>query len=117
MSAIAATRTWLRRMIAAVPTAWHYDPVFRWAAIGAGVAFVLFAVRVVEPLALHRPLFAPRSSAPVMLGPTYDDSVTGAPPVSPASPTIAPGRPLDGATITPAPDQDRFGTAPITSHK
>jgi hypothetical protein len=107
-------------MTAAVPSAWHHDPVFRWAAIGAGVAFVLFAIRVVQPLAPRQPLFAPRSSVPVTLGPTYGDSMPGAPPVSamsPTPPTIAPGHSLNGVTITPAPDQDRFGTVPMTTHK
>ena len=116
MTAVAATRTWLRRMAAAAPSAWHYDPVFRWSAIGAGVALALFVLRLAAPPARHGPPSVPGSSVPANLGPTYGASATGSSPAFPALPKIAPGRSLDGVTITPAPEPDRFGTVPPASH-
>ena len=48
MSMIATSRAWLRRMAAAAPSAWHYDRVFRWSAIGAGVALAAFVLRLAD---------------------------------------------------------------------
>jgi hypothetical protein len=120
MSTVAATRTWLRRMVAAAPAAWYHDRVFRWAAIGAGIALVLFVLRLAESPTPHTQVSAPGSSAPAIPAPTYGASAAGsslAPPVSTALPKIAPGRSLDGVTITPSPEHDRFGTLPLATHK
>lgn len=117
MMAVVATRTWLRRLAGSVPSAWHYDPVFRWATIGAGVALALFALRLAAPPARPGPPSVPGSSVPANLGPTYGAAATGSLPVSPVLPKITPGRPLDGVTITPAPNHDRFGTVPMTSQR
>ncbi len=116
MTAVAATRTWLRRLAGSVPSAWHYDPAFRWAAIGAGVALALFALRLAAPPARLGPPSVPGSSVPANLGTTYGASATGSLPAFPALPKIPPGRSLDGVTITPTPDSDRFGTVPPASH-
>jgi hypothetical protein len=119
MTAVTVTRAWLRRLAEAAPSAWNYDPVFRWAAIGAGVALVLFVLRLAAPPALPGPLSAPGPSVPVNLGPTYGTAATGSPPLpsSPAVlPKIAPDRSLQGVTITPAPE-DRFGTAPAAKRQ
>jgi hypothetical protein len=116
MSAVAASRTWLRRLAGSVPSAWYYDPVFRWAAIGAGVALALLVLRLTAPPALHGPPSVPGSSMPADLGTTYGAAATGSLPASPALPKIAPGRSLDGVTIIPAPASDRFGTVPPASH-
>jgi hypothetical protein len=117
MSTVAATSTWLRRMAAAAPAAWHYDRVFRWSAIGAGIALVLFVLRLAESPTPHTQVSAPGSSAPAFPGPSHGASTAGSPPVSTALPKIAPGRSLDGVTITPAPEHDRFGTLPLPAHK
>jgi hypothetical protein len=119
MTAVTVTRSWLRRMAEAVPSAWHHDPVFRWAAIGAGGALALFVLRLAAPPALHGPLSAPGSSVPANLGPTYGTAAAGSPPLPslPAVlPKIAPDRSLQGVTITPAPE-DRFGTAPAANRQ
>jgi len=39
--------------LAVVPFAWHYDPVFLRAAIGAGIALGMFLVRLTDPLSQH----------------------------------------------------------------
>ena len=114
------TRSRLRRMAAAAPAAWYYDSIFHWSTIGAGIALVLFVLRLAESPAPHTQVSAPASSAPAIPGPTYGASTVGsplAPPVSTALPKIAPGRSLDGVTITPAPEHDRFGTLPLPTRK
>ena len=114
MSTVANTRAWFRRLLAAAPFAWHYDPVFRWTAIGAGIALALFLGRLTDPPSRHTRAPAPAASGPLELGPTYGAFATGAPPVE--VPKIAPGRSLDGVTVTPAPE-DQFGTVPSSKHK
>jgi hypothetical protein len=119
MTTLATTRTWLRRMAAAAPAAWHYDRVFRWSAIGAGVALLLFVLRLAETPSQHTQVSVPGLSAPAIPGPSYGATSAGsrlAPPVSPALPKIAPGRSLDGVTIIPAP-KDGFGTLPSADHR
>ena len=119
MRAAATLRAWLHRLTASVPTAWHYDRLFRWMVIGAGASLTVFVLRPHNP-ATSRPIAsAPLSSVPASLRPTYDASAVGTPlalPLPPALPNIAPGRSLDGVTITPAP-ADGFGTAPPATHK
>jgi hypothetical protein len=124
MSAVAAARAWLRRMAAAAPSAWHYDPVFRWSAIGAGVALALFVLRLADSPAPNGVSPVPGTSVPTSLGPSYGAAAGSslAPPGSittprPAAPKIAPGRSLDGVTITPGPERDPFGTVPSATHR
>ena len=119
MSAGATLRAWLYRLTASVPTAWHYDRLFRWMVIGAGVSLGVFVFRPPNP-ATPRPMSsAPISSVSGSLGPTYGATAVGtplAPLLPPALPNIAPGRSLDGATITPAP-ADGFGTLPSAGRR
>jgi hypothetical protein len=119
MSAVATLRAWLYRLTASVPSAWHYDRLFRWMVIGAGVSLGVFVFRPHNP-ATSRPMSsATISSVPASLGSTYGAPAAGtplAPPLHPALPNIAPGRSLDGVTITPAP-VDSFGTAPPATRK
>ncbi len=113
MNVVATSRAWLRRMTAAAPSAWHYDRVFRWSAIGAGVALAAFVLQLIDATTTHAPLAVPGSSVPANLGPTY--GVTGSPPSPPKStalPKIEPGRSLDGVVIAPAPERERLGTVP-----
>jgi hypothetical protein len=101
-----------------VPTAWHYDRLFRWMVIGAGVSLMAFVLRRHNP-ATSRPTASALSSVPASLGPTHDTSAARiplAPPLPPALPNIAPGRSLDSVTITPAP-ADGFGTVPSAGHR
>jgi hypothetical protein len=95
----------LLRLAEAAPVAWRQDPLFRGAAIGAGVTLALVLFRVVGP---HNPaLDAPGRTIRAMPGASMR---TSAPPTD--MPKIAPGHPLDAATaiVTPVPDSDRFGT-------
>ena len=118
MSAVATVRSWLSRLTASVPTAWHYDRLFRWMVIGAGISLTVFVLRPHNPATSRPTASAPLSSVPASLGPTHDASVARTPlaPLPPALPNIAPGRSLDGVTITPAP-ADGFGTAPSAARR
>ena len=89
MTAVTVTRTWLRRMAEAAPSAWHHDPVFRWATIGAGIALALFVLRLVALPARLGPLSAPGSSVPASLGPAYGTAAAGSPPL-PSLPAVLP---------------------------
>jgi hypothetical protein len=60
MSAVATVRSWLSRLTASVPTAWHYDRLFRWMVIGAGISLMVFVLRP-HDLATSRPI----ASAPL----------------------------------------------------
>jgi hypothetical protein len=63
MRAAATIRSWLYRLTAAVPAAWHYDRLFRWTVIGAGVSLMAFVLRPHGP-APSRPIAsAPLASA------------------------------------------------------
>jgi hypothetical protein len=81
-------------MTAAAPFAWHYDRVFRWSAVGAGVAFAIFVLRFIDTPALRAQSSVPGSPVPANLGPTY--GVQGAP---------------------PAPERERFGTVLPANHQ
>jgi hypothetical protein len=119
MSMVGMSRAWLRRMAAAAPSAWHYDPVFRWSAIGAGVALALFVLRLADSPAPRGSSPVPGTSVPTSLGPSYGAAARSSPvpPVSTAVPKIDPGRSLDGLVIAPAPERERFGTVPPAIHQ
>jgi hypothetical protein len=112
MSSAITLRSWLYRLAASVPSAWQYDRLFRWMVIGAGISLTAFVLRPKDPATPRPTASAPTSSVPANLRPTYGASAAGtplAPSVPPALPKIAPGRSLDGVTVTPAPT-DGFGT-------
>jgi hypothetical protein len=119
MIPLAAIRAWLRRMAAAAPSAWHFDPLFRWAAIGAGIALALLALRLAEPSAPPGTSSVPAASVPENPGPSYGAAAGASltPSASTAAPKIAPGRSLDAVTITPGPERDPFGTIPSPTHR
>lgn len=111
MTARVAVQDWLHRLADAAPAAWRRDPMFRGAAIGAGVTLALFLLRVAGPHApeLDQPAgrFDPATQrASVGLPREGDPSQRSLPDV----PKIAPGHPLSDVTIAPAPNGDRFGT-------
>jgi hypothetical protein len=114
MSMVATSRAWLRRMAAAAPSAWHYDPIFRWAAIGAGVALALFVLRLADAPASPgtRVPSVPSASIPAELGPSYGATARSPLAPQPGPPKIVPGRSLDGVAIMPARERDPFGTVP-----
>jgi hypothetical protein len=118
MSAVATVRSWLSRLTASVPTAWHYDRLFRWMVIGAGISLMVFVLRPHNPATSRPTASGPPSPVPASLGPTHDAPAAGTPlaPPPPALPNIAPGRSLDSVTITPAP-ADGFGTAPSAGRR
>jgi hypothetical protein len=101
----------LQRLVEAAPIAWRYDPLFRGASIGAGVTLALILLRVAGP---HNPaLDAPATTMRYVPGVGMQRSAAqGVPPTAPPTdlPKIAPGHPLNDATVIPVPDSDRFGT-------
>ena len=92
MSVIAIVRSWLSRLTASVPTAWHYDRPFRWMVIGAGISLVVFVLRPHNPATSRTTASAPLSSVSASRAPTHDASAAGTPlaPPSPALPNIPP---------------------------
>ena len=107
-----------------VPGLLRHDPLFRYAAIAAGLALFFLIVRVAQEFA------GPGAISPSGLGrveqnPTdsEDTRATGITPPVPGSatvppkpedaipPVIAPGRSLEGMEVAPAP-RDNFGTLP-----
>ena len=112
MTALAGAQNLLQRLVDAIPTAWRQDPVFRGAAIGAGITGALLVLRAVGP---HAPELQRGSSVLVPAAVPYvsaPGNTTAPPGQSPPAvvPKIAPGHPLGDVTIIPAPDSDRFGT-------
>jgi hypothetical protein len=68
MSAVATLRAWLYRLTASVPAAWHYDRLFRWMVIGAGVSFVVFVFRPPNPSQTYLKFSAYPMSASLSVG-------------------------------------------------
>ncbi len=112
----AAARAWVHRMAAAAPAAWHYDPVFRRSAIGAGVALALFILRFAGSPGPNGASPVPGTSVPASLGPSYGATGPSRAPQTPP-PKITPSRSLDEVTITPEPERDPFGTFPPATHR
>ncbi len=104
----------LQRLAEAAPVAWRQDPLFRGAAIGAGVTFALVLFRIAGP---HNPALDAPARTIRALPAASMPTLSSAPPTE--TPKIAPGHPLDAATaiVTPAPDSDRFGTFTSGQHK
>ncbi len=112
MTARTVAQHLLQRLLFAAPLAWRQDRIFRFATIGAGVTGLLLLLRLVGP---HDGALQPVATD---LGPTGVPtlSASGLPPsptLAPAMvPKIAPGHALGDVIIAPAPEGDRFGTAP-----
>jgi hypothetical protein len=112
MTARTVAQDLLQRLLYAAPIAWRQDRIFRFAAIGAGVTGVLLMLRIVGP---HDPTLRPVATD---LGPTgvptlSASGLASSPALPPATmPKIAPGHALGDVIIAPAPEGDRFGTAP-----
>ncbi len=96
----------------AAPVAWRHDPVFRGAAVAAGVTLALFLLRVAGPRApdLDRPGFVNVSPAPQEFVSRPGAAPTAAQPLSADVPKITPGHPLSDVAVAPTPSADRFGT-------
>ena len=93
------------------PALLRRDPIFRYAAIGALMVLILLIGRAAQDWAGPGAIPATPPSAverPSATGPASPSPVQPAPATAP---TIAPGRPLDGVTIAPAP-ADAFGRLP-----
>jgi hypothetical protein len=100
----------LRHLAEAIPVAWRHDPVFRGAAIGAGVTLAVLLLRIAGP---HNPeLELPPNTLRYVPGVGMQTMRGSPPPAQPPGefPKIAPGHSLTNATIVPTPDTDRFGT-------
>lgn len=111
MTARAAVQDVLHRMGDALPVAWRHDPVFRGAAVAAGVTLALFLLRVAGP---HAPELEPQtltytpSAVRQFMPPPGVASPAAQPPAD--VPKIAPGHPLSDVAVAPTPSADRFGT-------
>ena len=101
----------------AAPGAFKADPVFRYAALGAGLALIMLVLRLGgHSGGLGAP--PPPPGPPARLGARYGDPTTA--PQAPTRPTplataeapIAPSRSLQGVSVTqdPSAPPDRFGT-------
>ena len=111
MTALAATQTFLRRLVDAAPAAWRHDPIFRGTAVGAGVTLLLFLLRALGPRAPELESSELRYTPPALREFTSRPGATPLAAQPPTEvPTIAPGRPLSDVTVAPTPNGDRFGT-------
>ena len=112
-------RTDLRKLLGLVPALVMRDPLFRYAAIAA-IAAILALLFLIGQLAQDLagpPVLAATPMGAAAVSPTRSD----APPATAAEgvtapvpgkiPAIAPGRPLGGITVDPAPS-DTFGKLP-----
>ena len=112
MIARAAVQDLLHRLADAAPAAWRHDPVFRGAAVAAGVTLALFLLRVAGPHApdLDRPDLVNVPPALREFVPRPGAAPTAAQPLSADVPKITPGHPLSDVAVAPTPNGDRFGT-------
>lgn len=127
---LASARATLLRWLKLVPALFRRDPLFRYATIAAVLALIFLAVSIGQDGDLHRD--RPMTGAGKNAGPTSAPdnfeqgnassaarSRTPQPPapgstLEPADeklPAVAPGRPLQGIKVAPAP-RDSFGTVP-----
>ncbi len=113
------TRDWLSdlgSLLRLVPTLVMRDPLFRYAAIAAVLALLFligqFAQVLAGPPALPPPLAGAAAINPQrpQAAPTGTAKIPAAP-IPVEIPAIAPGRPLNGIIVDPAP-ADPFGKMP-----
>lgn len=111
MTRLAAAQGVLGRLMDAASWAWRQDRVFRGAVIGAGVTLAVWLVRPAPsvPDRALPPLGALPATGLAIPGTNGSGALSQAQPLDKV-PRIAPSRSLDDATVTPAPDGDRFGT-------
>ena len=111
MTARSAVQDVLHRMGDALPVAWRHDPVFRGAAVAAGVTLALLLLRVAGP---HAPELEPQmlTYTPSAVRETVPRPGVASPAAQPFAdvPKIAPGHSLSDVTVAPTPSADRFGT-------
>lgn len=129
---LASVRAALLRWARLCPALFRHDPLFRYAVIAAVVALIFLAVGMIQDGGRHDTVSGAgkatgsASTTPDRSGehnaPPPGGLETAMPPVpgSPGAPSaaenaqppkIAPGRPLEGVDVTPAP-RDDFGTVP-----
>ncbi len=128
---LASVRATLLRWLKLVPALFRRDPLFRYATIAAVLALIFLAVSLVEDIAGNRdgPVAGAGKNAgtPTSTSEKFEQgdassaagSQTTEPPapgsaLEPAheeTPAVAPGRPLQGIKVAPAP-RDNFGTVP-----
>jgi len=108
----AAVQELLHRLADAAPAVWRHDPVFRRAAVAAGVTLALFLLRVAGSHApdLDRPDLVNVPPALREFVPRPGAAPTAAQPLSADVPKITPGHPLSDVAVAPTPSADRFGT-------
>ena len=108
----------LGKLARLTPALFLRDPLFRYAAIAAGIALMFLVAQFAQSLA--GPPAAPAAPAasagglPAKLqSSATTPAVSGSPatPLPAQAPAIAPGRPLNGVALEPAP-ADSFGTLP-----
>ena len=131
-SLLVSVRATLLRWANHVPALFRHDPLFRYAAIAAGLALIFLAVSMVQDGRRHDAVTGAGTAAGIPFtapdragqdkAPPSGGSQTAEPPVpepSGASSSsenaqplkIAPGHPLEDADVAPAP-HDSFGTMP-----
>lgn len=116
-------RAMLIRWTGLVPALFRHDPLFRYAAIAAILALIFLLVSMGQQRA-GSGNSVPKANAPISdarhdAGFERGDPLSPAEPPPPGSarepalqaPAVAPGRPLEGIDVAPAPG-DGFGTLP-----
>lgn len=125
-----SVRATLLRWLKLVPALFRRDPLFRYATIAAVLALIFLAVSIVQDVARHAdgPMTGAGKNAGTTSAPDNFEqgnassaagSQTSQPPapgstLEPAhddTPAVAPGRPLQGIEVAPAP-RENFGTVP-----
>ncbi|MER8458307.1 hypothetical protein NKH24_19765 [Mesorhizobium sp. M1300] len=125
---LSSVRATLVRWLKLVPALFRRDPLFRYATIAAVLALIFLAVSIVQDVAGNRdgPMTGAGKGTPSASdnfeqgnAASAAGSQTSEPPApgstsEPApddTPAVAPGRPLQGIEVVPAP-HDNFGTIP-----
>lgn len=112
-NAVGTLQRFFERVVEAAPVAWRHDPLFRGAAVGAGVTLAVLLLHLAGPHApeLDRPTlqYDPQTRT-TSVGPPDALAPPRPPPPTAEVPKIMPGQPLGNATMVPAPSTDRFGT-------
>ncbi len=127
---LSSVRATLMRWLQLVPALFRHDPLFRYATIAAVLALIFLAISIVQDVAGNRdgPVAGAGKNAgtPTSTSEKFEQgnasTAVGSPTEPPApgspsepgqddTPAVAPGRPLQGIKVAPAPHDD-FGTVP-----